>query len=935
MRIIYTLLLFILGSTISGATFAQGPDCANADPFCTDNGAAFPASTSTVSESGPDYGCLGSQPNPAWYYLQINQSGDINIALTNSADVDIDFICWGPFSTLGSMCSNLTGGSVFSACNIFGTYPCGNIVDCSYDIATSEEVNITGAVTGQYYMMLITNFSGVQTDIYAQTMSNSTGNTDCSIVPPPNPTSCLMNTFSANISACDPNSTFGISGDFTYSGNPGTGTVIVEVNNGTTTYTQTFNPPFVDGQTYNYNITGIPSDGAASTISVYFSADPTCTQSIPYTAVADCSCAADIGTFTESLTGQTTTNYVLCYGDGVDVNTNGDSSNPDEQFNPPGPAYDPGIGFLVYSCPPSVGLTPSATEDIVNDPCFLGVWGFGDLSEINDQYWMTTYPGTFTNNTVYFVPITFYSMAGGYYSYTNTSVPCYDLGTPYAVQYLPQMTSSQTQDCATGEVTATFSGGFPAVDGSLFTVVPGSMTPATASFVNTTCSNGGNIVLGGLVVGDNYSFDVADNNGCSVTISGTMNGSGNATLTYPQTDYCINDPNPSPTLVGASGGTYSSTAGLTINSTTGVITLASSTAGTYTVTYVGPGAACPPSSSFTLTIHALPIVNAGPDQSVCAGGQVTLSASGDPATYVWDNGVTDGVPFTPASTLTYTVTGTTAFGCVNTDQVVVTVDVAPGPTFSANVTSGCAPLQVTFTNLSGGTNCNWDFGNGTTATGCNTVVANFPNVGCYDITLTSTSPAGCTGTTVMANYICVSPYPVASFTPVPSILTELDPNTQMINSSTNATTYQWNFGDGGHSTLTNPTHTYPETAPESYTVQLVAFSAFGCSDTAYATVMIQEELIFYVPNTFTPDDDEFNQTFGPVFNSGFDPFDFDLLIFNRWGEVIFESHDATYGWDGTYNGEVVKEGTYTWKIEFKTSQTDERKIALGHLNVLK
>jgi hypothetical protein len=219
---------------------------------------------------------------------------------------------------------------------------------------------------------------------------------------------------------------------------------------------------------------------------------------------------------------------------------------------------------------------------------------------------MTTYPGTFTNNTVYFVPITFYSMSGGYYSYTNTSVPCYDLGTPYAVQYLPQMTSSQTEDCATGQVTGTFSGGYPAVDGSQFAVVPGSMTPATATFVNTSCNNGGNIVLGGLSVGDNYSFDVADNNGCSVTISGTMDGSGNATLTYPQTNYCISDPNPSPTLVGTAGGTYSSTAGLTINSTTGVITLASSTPGTYTVTYVGPGAACPPSSSFALTIHALP-----------------------------------------------------------------------------------------------------------------------------------------------------------------------------------------------------------------------------------------------------------------------------------------------------------------------------------------
>jgi gliding motility-associated-like protein len=109
----------------------------------------------------------------------------------------------------------------------------------------------------------------------------------------------------------------------------------------------------------------------------------------------------------------------------------------------------------------------------------------------------------------------------------------------------------------------------------------------------------------------------------------------------------------------------------------------------------------------------------------------------------------------------------------------------------------------------------------------------------------------------------------------------------------------------------------------------------GCTDTAYGTVVVQEELIFYVPNTFTPDGDEFNQAFQPVFTSGYDPFDFNLLIFNRWGEVIFESNDARVGWDGTYGGKYVQEGTYTWKIEFKTTKNDARKYTVGHVNVLR
>ena len=90
-----------------------------------------------------------------------------------------------------------------------------------------------------------------------------------------------------------------------------------------------------------------------------------------------------------------------------------------------------------------------------------------------------------------------------------------------------------------------------------------------------------------------------------------------------------------------------------------------------------------------------------------------------------------------------------------------------------------------------------------------------------------------------------------------------------------------------------------------------------------------------MPNTFTPDGDNYNEFFTPVFTSGYDPYDFDLYIFNRWGEIIWESHDASAGWDGTYGGNLVQDGTYTWKIEFKTTETDERMMVSGHVNVIK
>lgn len=765
---------------------AQGSSCAAAQPFCSNNTYQFPASTDTDSEAGPEYGCLTTQPNPAWYYLQVGTSGNIDITLENTMDVDIDFICWGPFTNLASACSNLTGSGSWDGCGLFESYPCGNIVDCSYDPQSSEEVNIPNAVAGNFYMMLITNYSGDPTDIIAY-QSGGSGSTNCAIVPP---IDCIISQFAVTINSCDANSTFSVNGTFTYQENPGTGTITVEVDNGTSTYTQTFSPPFVDGQVNNFMISGIPADGAASTISVSFSDDPSCVSTIPFNATANCDCNVDVGTYDVSMQGEGAENYVLCYGDQLFLNYNNDGVYPGEATNPPGPVYDPGVAWLVYSCPPSVGLVPSATEDVANDPCLITLLNGVNLTDINDLSFLNSFPaGTFTNNTIYFVPITMYSMQESVYSYVNTTIPCYELGPVYEVQYLPQITATQNQSCMNGTLTATISGGLPALDGSQYTVVPGSLTPSTATFSNTTASNGGAIVVTGLSNGQAYSFQVRDENNCPITVSGTFTGSA--------------------------------------------------------------------------------LVN-----------------------------------------------------------------------FVPSINSGCSPLQVTFTNTSpaGSNNCTWTFSDGGTATGCGNVTHTFFNPGCYDVTLSLTDAAGCSGQATVPNIVCVLPDPIAQFEVNPYIMTMSDPDAAMINTSVNATSYTWDFGDGSAQTsIFEPHHTFPADEPGNYNIMLVAMNEGGCVDTAYVIVIIEEELIFYVPNTFTPDGDEFNEVFGPVFTSGFDPYDYTLLIFDRWGEIIFESHDARIGWPGTYGegNPIVQDGSYPWRIEFKTTKTDERKVVSGHVNVLR
>ena len=101
--------------------------------------------------------------------------------------------------------------------------------------------------------------------------------------------------------------------------------------------------------------------------------------------------------------------------------------------------------------------------------------------------------------------------------------------------------------------------------------------------------------------------------------------------------------------------------------------------------------------------------------------------------------------------------------------------------------------------------------------------------------------------------------------------------------------------------------------------------------------MIIAEPIYYVPNTFTPDEDEHNQTWQAIFTTGFDPFAFQLAVFNRWGEVIWETNDATQAWDGTYGPDGIKvpAGMYTWKLQFETKENDYRKIVTGHLNLIR
>jgi len=118
----HLLLLLILAVPFLGS--AQGVNCADMDPICTDQGASFTANTGTTAEVGNDYGCLLTQPNPSWYYFEISNAGAIDMSL--SAPSDIDFIIYGPYPNLAAAQGDC------------GTLDASDIVDCSYSASATE-----------------------------------------------------------------------------------------------------------------------------------------------------------------------------------------------------------------------------------------------------------------------------------------------------------------------------------------------------------------------------------------------------------------------------------------------------------------------------------------------------------------------------------------------------------------------------------------------------------------------------------------------------------------------------------------------------------------------------------------------------------------------------------------------------------------------------
>jgi gliding motility-associated-like protein len=384
---------------------------------------------------------------------------------------------------------------------------------------------------------------------------------------------------------------------------------------------------------------------------------------------------------------------------------------------------------------------------------------------------------------------------------------------------------------------------------------------------------------------------------------------------------------------GIAGGDYIWSNGQT---TTSIIVNPSTTTN-YSVQYDLDG--CLSSSvNSTVTVNPVPTLGVN-NATICAGDIATLSAIVNlpSGTFTWGNPPVAGgssLSITPLNntsiTVNYTLNGCNSLPATSA----ITVKPLPIATFTSNVTEGCVPLSVTFT-ADDPTNTDyiWTTSNSLNGNGSNATI-NFQSSGDFNVSLT-TNLNGCIVTQTANNYIQVDNYPIASFSSSVLVFSEQNQFVQFENNSIGAASYSWSFGDGQVSTLENPDHIFLST-DQGATILLTAISLHGCTDTVSFDIPFDPGLIYYIPNSFTPDGDMFNQTFNPIFSSGADPYNFTMNIYNRWGEVIFETHDISIGWDGSYGmGTKCEPGTYTYEIIMKFPNIDERKRIHGSVNLIR
>jgi gliding motility-associated-like protein len=458
---------------------------------------------------------------------------------------------------------------------------------------------------------------------------------------------------------------------------------------------------------------------------------------------------------------------------------------------------------------------------------------------------------------------------------------------------------------------------------------PGGQTNATAS----------NLTAG------SYTVTVKDANGCTATASVILTQPTSLTAVTTTIAVKCNGSNNGSATVTAGGGTGAYTYAWTPSGGSNA-TASNLTAGTYTIT-VTDANGCTKTATAVITQPAAMTLTAAGFPTSCGGGSdgqaTVIPAGGTPAyTYTWAPGGATSANATGLTAGTYTITVTDAKGCSQSATATVTQPAPIVVNFSADSLNSCAPLCVTFKDLStdpGGTinKWSWDFGDGSAKSAAQNPKHCYSNPGLYSVTLTVTDNKGCTETLTVNNMIDVYSFPVAAFNLSPQPATIIDPTIRFTDKSTDAygiATWYWNFHDPGNdyfSNAQNPAHTYSDTGV--FCATLTVTNIHGCVDSVTECLIISPQYTLYIPDAFTPNGDHINNIFMP---KGEYIQSYNMYIFDRWGMEIFHSTDMTKGWNGCVNGgsKICQEDTYVYSINI-TDNLGKKHNYIGKVTLIK
>ncbi|MEQ9186386.1 MAG: PKD domain-containing protein [Cryomorphaceae bacterium] len=465
-------------------------------------------------------------------------------------------------------------------------------------------------------------------------------------------------------------------------------------------------------------------------------------------------------------------------------------------------------------------------------------------------------------------------------------------------------------------------------DGSISTLVSGGTSPYNYSWSSGSTSSSASSLTAG-----SYTVTISDSNGCQLILDTTLTEpspilvqmSNNVTICLYENAVIF------AAASGGNGGFVYAWSDSLGNSDSHVVNPEETT--TYSVS-VTDMYGCPPAIG-TVVVTVKPVVfdeisvSSDPEQ-ICVGESVKIIGSYDGnlsgySVQWFPNLGNDVGSFTvlPASTSTYVMRVTDGCGFYEEDSVTVAVNPVPIVDFPELIKEGCAPLEVSFDAGISGISIaeyKWKFGNGQTSAQENPTVR-YANPGTYTVEFSAVTDKGCPSEGDGIGKVNVYPSPIAGFYLTPDKVTTDEPDVSTVDESEDAVAFEWEVSDGATYDAQTISHRFLDWG--EYTITQIVKNIYGCADTLQRSVYVEPVLVLEAPSAFTPNpNNPADATYDPLAMNN-DIFylitryvkTFHLVVYNRWGETVFESFDPSKGWNGFYKGELAPLSTYVWRAD--------------------